>query len=90
MSHNIDINHLFEVMQKITEHLTKSGNIPPLRFAKYYLFEKELTMKEIGAVLEITESRVSQIHSKAALGSRWLQNTLKLSYVGFGIPQAPG
>ena len=29
-----------------------------------YYYE-ELTMKEIGAVLEITESRVSQIHSKA-------------------------
>ncbi|MBT5257752.1 MAG: sigma-70 family RNA polymerase sigma factor, partial [Nitrospina sp.] len=29
-----------------------------------YYYE-ELTMKEIGAVLAITESRVSQIHSKA-------------------------
>ncbi|MBT4127940.1 MAG: sigma-70 family RNA polymerase sigma factor, partial [Nitrospina sp.] len=29
-----------------------------------YYYE-ELTMKEIGAVLDITESRVSQIHSKA-------------------------
>ena len=46
ISHNIDINDLFDVMQKITKYLTKSGNIPPLRFAKYYLFEKELTMKE--------------------------------------------
>jgi RNA polymerase sigma factor for flagellar operon FliA len=29
-----------------------------------YYYE-ELTMKEIGKVLEITESRVSQIHTKA-------------------------
>ena len=30
----------------------------------------ELTMKEIGQVLEITESRVSQIHTKAVLRLR--------------------
>ena len=30
----------------------------------------ELTMKEIGEVLEITESRVSQIHTKAVLRLR--------------------
>ena len=30
----------------------------------------ELTMKEIGQVLEITESRVSQIHTKAILRLR--------------------
>ena len=34
-----------------------------------YYYE-ELTMKEIGAVLDITESRVSQIHSKAVLHLR--------------------
>jgi RNA polymerase sigma factor for flagellar operon FliA len=36
--------------------------------ALYYY--EELTMKEIGRVLEITESRVSQVHSKAILRLR--------------------
>ena len=31
---------------------------------------EELTLKEIGVVLDITESRVSQIHSKAILKLR--------------------
>ncbi|MBF0589999.1 MAG: sigma-70 family RNA polymerase sigma factor, partial [Magnetococcales bacterium] len=34
-----------------------------------YYFE-ELTMSEIGAVLGLTESRISQLHSKAALRMR--------------------
>ncbi|MCX7047585.1 MAG: sigma-70 family RNA polymerase sigma factor, partial [Candidatus Sumerlaeota bacterium] len=33
-------------------------------------YHEELTMKEIGAVLDITESRVSQIHTKAILRLR--------------------
>jgi len=33
-------------------------------------YYKEMTMKEIGAVLDITESRVSQIHSKAVFRLR--------------------
>jgi RNA polymerase sigma factor for flagellar operon FliA len=36
--------------------------------ALYYY--EELTMKEIGRVLDITESRVSQVHSKAILRLR--------------------
>ena len=28
-------------------------------------YEQDMTLKEIGAVLEVTESRVSQIHSQA-------------------------
>ena len=38
--------------------------------ALYYW--EELTMKEIGKILEITESRVSQIHSQAILHLRTL------------------
>jgi DNA-directed RNA polymerase specialized sigma subunit len=34
------------------------------------LYYEELTMKEIGGVLSITESRVSQIHSKAVFRLR--------------------
>ncbi len=39
-----------------------------LVIALYYY--EELTLKEIGAVMEITESRVSQIHTKAILSLR--------------------
>ncbi len=41
-----------------------------LVIALYYY--EELTLKEIGAVLEISESRVSQIHTKAILSLRAL------------------
>ena len=37
----------------------------------------ELTMKEIGEVLDLTESRVSQIHTKAILRLRVRINNLK-------------
>jgi RNA polymerase sigma factor for flagellar operon FliA len=37
----------------------------------------ELTMKEIGEVLDLTESRVSQIHTKAILRLRVRINSLK-------------
>jgi RNA polymerase sigma factor for flagellar operon FliA len=40
-----------------------------------YYYE-ELTMKEIGKVLEITESRVSQIHTKSIFHLRSKLNTL--------------
>lgn len=43
-----------------------------------YYFEK-LTLKEIGKVLEITESRVSQLHSRAILRLR--ENLKKLNYI---------
>lgn len=43
-----------------------------------YYYEK-LTLKEIGKVLEITESRVSQIHSRAIVRLR--ENLKKLSYL---------
>lgn len=33
-------------------------------------YQDELTMKEIGRVLDITESRVSQLHSKAVIHLR--------------------
>ena len=36
--------------------------------ALYYY--EELTLKEIGQVLEVSESRVSQLHTKAVLGLR--------------------
>ena len=46
--------------------------------ALYYY--EELTLKEIGQVLEVTESRVSQLHTKARLRLR-----TKLTNVKRGI-----
>lgn len=43
-----------------------------------YYFEK-LTLKEIGKIMEITESRVSQLHSRAIIRLR--ENMKKLSYI---------
>ena len=44
-----------------------------VRSAYYY---EELTMKEIGKVLDITESRVSQIHTKSIFHLRSKLNVL--------------
>ncbi len=58
--------------EEIAKHLTAAiGALPEkeqLVLALYYY--EELTMKEIGAVLGYTESRISQIHTKAVLKLR--------------------
>ena len=33
-------------------------------------YQKELTLKEIGKIMEVSESRVSQVHSQAMLRIR--------------------
>lgn len=53
------------LLVKAIEHLNEQEKIV---MALYYY--EELTLKEIGQVLNITESRVSQIHSKALGGLR--------------------
>jgi RNA polymerase sigma factor FliA len=60
---------LKEIISKAIDTLPEKER---LMISLYYY--EELTMKEIGAVLDITESRVSQIHSKAVLR---LRNKLK-------------
>lgn len=54
--------------QSFRQHLAAAIEELPERerlvFALYY--QEELNLKEIGAVLEVSESRVSQIHSQAA------------------------
>ena len=54
------LNEIKETLAKTIESLPGRENMV---VALYYY--KEMTMKEIGAVLDITESRVSQLHSKA-------------------------
>ncbi len=56
---------LVELKKTIAEAIDSLPEKERLMISLYYY--EELTMKEIGAVLEITESRVSQIHSKAVL-----------------------
>lgn len=57
---------------EMREHLTESLKCLPEReqllIALYY--HEELTMKEIGKVLNVNESRVSQLHSRAVLRLR--------------------
>jgi RNA polymerase sigma factor for flagellar operon FliA len=57
---------------EMKEHLAKSLEALPEReqllIALYY--HEELTMKEIGKVLHVNESRVSQLHSRAVLRLR--------------------
>ena len=54
------------------EHLARAiDNLPPrekLVLALYY--DEELNLKEIGEVIGVSESRVSQIHSQAAMRLR--------------------
>ncbi len=56
----IRLIELKEIIAKAIDALPEKERL----MVSLYYYE-ELTMKEIGAVLEITESRISQIHSKA-------------------------
>ena len=56
----IRLTELKEIITKAIDTLPEKER---LMISLYYY--EELTMKEIGVVLDITESRVSQIHSKA-------------------------
>ena len=56
----IRLVELKEIIAKAIDALPEKERL----MVSLYYYE-ELTMKEIGAVLDITESRVSQIHSKA-------------------------
>jgi RNA polymerase sigma factor for flagellar operon FliA len=58
-----------EELKKIIMEAIDSLNEKERLMVSLYYYE-ELTMKEIGQILEITESRVSQIHSKAVLRLR--------------------
>ena len=59
------LNELKEIIAKSIDTLPEKER---LMISLYYY--EELTMKEIGEILSITESRVSQIHSKAVFRLR--------------------
>jgi RNA polymerase sigma factor FliA len=73
--------------QEITQHLAEAIDALPQQekiVLSLYYFE-ELTMREIGQVLEVTESRISQIHTTALLHVRAaLQNLTQNAYVPVG------
>ncbi|MBO5372508.1 MAG: FliA/WhiG family RNA polymerase sigma factor [Lachnospiraceae bacterium] len=61
----IQENELKQVLQDTLEHLTEKER----RVIELYYYE-ELTLKEISKVLEVSESRISQLHTKALLKMR--------------------
>ena len=68
---------------EIRDSLSEAIEALPTRerqvIALYYV--EELTMKEIGAVIGVTESRVSQIHTQAIIRLRSCLATLRDSFV---------
>jgi len=52
-----------EIISKISHHIAKLTEREQLVLSLYYV--EELTMKEVAEVLNITEGRVSQLHSQA-------------------------
>ena len=57
-----------EMRDLLADSLGQINEQERLVVALYYY--EELTLKEIGQVLELSESRVSQLHTKAVLGLR--------------------
>lgn len=60
--------HMDGLRQAVIENIKNLGEREQLVLSLYY--EEELNLKEIGQVLGVSESRVSQIHSQAALKLR--------------------
>lgn len=56
----IEKNELKEILKKVLEYLTEKEKKVILLY--YY---EELTLKEISVILEVSESRISQLHTKA-------------------------
>lgn len=61
-----------ELKDLLKQAILKLGEREQLILSLYYV--EELTLKEIGKILEITESRVSQIHARALLNLKAVIN----------------
>lgn len=73
------ISPLEEIIAKQTvielqQSIKKLGPKEQLVLNMYYI--DELTLKEIGQILDLSEARISQIHTKAILRLKGLMNTL--------------
>ena len=64
-----------ELRDRIAEALDRLPEREKLVIALYYY--ENLTLREIGEVLRVTESRVSQLHTKAVLGLRSHLNAVR-------------
>jgi len=64
-----------ELRDRIAEALDRLPEREKLVIALYYY--ENLTLREIGEVLRVTESRVSQLHTKAVLGLRSHLNSVR-------------
>jgi RNA polymerase sigma factor for flagellar operon FliA len=58
----LDALTLKQMKELIAEEISTLSKNEQIIISLYYY--EELTLKEIGAVLDLTESRISQIHSK--------------------------
>ena len=71
-----ELSNLDQVYRIVAESIDQLPEKERLVISLYYY--DELTMKEIGEIMDITESRISQIHTKAILRLRArLNNTLQ-------------
>jgi RNA polymerase sigma factor for flagellar operon FliA len=64
----LSLTTIKEIKASLAKHIEQLPEKERLVVSMYY--SDEMTMKEIGSVLEITESRVSQIHSQAVIRLR--------------------
>ncbi|MCX7904264.1 MAG: FliA/WhiG family RNA polymerase sigma factor [Caloramator sp.] len=70
----IEKEERFKILQEAISMLPEKDKL----ILNLYYYEK-LTLKEIGRILEISESRVSQLHSRAIIRLR--ENLKKLKYI---------
>jgi RNA polymerase sigma factor for flagellar operon FliA len=63
-----NVAKLKELENSLAEAISQLNKKEKIVLSLYYW--EELTMKEIGEIMEVTESRVSQIHSKAIVRLR--------------------
>jgi RNA polymerase sigma factor for flagellar operon FliA len=64
----LSLTAIKEIKNRLASHIEELPEKERLVISMYY--SDEMTMKEIGSVLDITESRVSQIHSQAVIRLR--------------------
>ncbi len=69
-----------EIREHIVEAIKKLPDKEKKVIVLYYY--EDLTLKEIGAVLDVTESRVSQLHTKAIMRLRGRLGRIKSNIIG--------
>ena len=70
----------YEIKEYIIDAIRKLPDKEKKVIVLYYY--EDLTLKEIGEVLDVTESRVSQLHTKAIMRLRGRLGRIKSNIVG--------